>query len=800
MALASTFRRSKPFWVAAQVATAALLLAGARTRPAQAAPALRYQVSQRGDVVVFGNTLGYDCRPVIPNPTAGSVDKAACGANTDDNDIDVLWRSDEPAGGQAVASTSITPDMARSTAVLKLPAGALTSYARIYWSAIAPKGMVSPAAAIVVERPGVFMKTVPADTSGQVDVLAAGTHYQQSADITSLVQLYGPGAYRVSKVISISPVNQADQLLYAAWSTVVFYTLKTAPPRSLSVFEGFDEVTGAAGISTTLNGFLVPQTGYDAKLALVAYQGDPDATGDRISVNGTLLTDGLNPPTNFFNSTQSSLGQPVSNTGDLPQTNGQPGSMSGIDIDLVDVTPLVKMGDKSIAVAASTTNDTFFIGTLTGSVASLTEVFATSQLDYTDLSNPGGSVRPGDKLQFTVTAPNTGSDPSVDTYVTIPLPTGLTYVPNSIMVLNGPNPGSRTDKPGDDPAEYDPVTRTIKIRIGNGATPTKGGSVGLNDTPPVVQYQVTVDPTANGTDIMTGGVITSSGMTGSTQGVPPANWNTGSIVTPLDGPGKGVPVFYPNHPVTIPVRECQTNLDCPTMKPRCDVANAKCTNACQVDADCKGVGIGQVCTTAKVCGCTKDNDCLSNSCDTGAKQCRIPNVDLSIKVTTQPNPPQPSQPVTHVITVTNNGPDTAPPGVVVIYTVPPGGTITKIETPDGWQCNQAGRTISCTYSGSIPPNTNAPQVKITVTPDPTSKTVDVNTTVKSPGSSDPNPDNNTVMRSDVIGGPGVPLDQLAGGGFSCNIGGTGQAQGAALLAMVAMLALGLRRRRYGVGR
>lgn len=800
MALASTLRPTKPFWVATQVAAAALLLMGAQPGPAHGAPALRYQVVQRGDAVVFGNTLGYDCRASVPKPVVGTVDTSACGANTDDNDIDVLWRSDEPAPGQAMAGTTITPDMARSTAVLKLPAGSFTSYARIYWSAVAPKGMVSPAAAIVIERPGVFKQTVPADTSGQLDVLAAGTHYQQSADITSLVQLYGPGAYRVSGIASINPVNQADQLLYAGWSAVVFYTLKSEPPRSLALFEGFDGITGSSGVSTTLNNFLVPQTGYDAKLSIVGYQGDQEATGDRLTVNGSLITDALNPSTNIFNSTHSDHGQPVSNVGDYPQTSGQPGSMGGLDIDTVDITSLVKMGDKSLAISISTTNDTIFVGSLTGSVASLSQSFATSLIDYTNLTNPGGAVRPNDKLQFMVTAPNTGSDTAIDTYVTIPLPMGLTYVPNSIQVLNGSNPGGRTDKAGDDPAEYDPVTRTIKVRIGNGASPNKGGTVTNTDTPPIIQYQVSVDPSANGTDIIAGGMITASGMVGSAQGIPPANWNLGSILTPLDGPNKGVPTYYPNHPVTIPVRECQTNLDCSTMKPRCDVPTAKCTNNCAVDNDCKGVGIGQACTASKVCGCTKDSDCLSNSCDTTARQCRIPSVDLSIKVTTQPNPPQPNQPVIHVITVTNNGPDTAPPGTVVIYTVPPGGTITKVDGGDGWQCNQSGRTIMCNYSGSIPPSTNTPQIRITVVPDPTAKTVDVNTTVKSPGSSDPDPSNNTVMRSDVIGGPGVPLDQLAGGGFSCNIGGSNQAQGAALLAMVAMLALGLRRRRYGQGR
>lgn len=668
-------------------------------RSAWAKPALRYQVAQRGDIAVFGNTLGYDCRPVTPAPTAGSVDMGACGSNSDDNDIDVLWRSDEPATGQSVANTSITPTMARSTAVLKLPMGALTSYARIYWSAIAPKGSVSPAAAIVVERPGVFTKVVPADTSGQSDVVTAGTHYQQSADITSLVQLYGPGPYRVSGVVTVSPVNQADQYLYAAWSTVVFYTLKTDSPRCLLVHEGFDEITGASGTSTTLSGFLVPQAGYDAKLAIVAYQGDADATGDRISVNGTLLTNALNPITNFFNGTQTSLGQAVSNAGDLPQTNGQPASMSGIDIDLVDLTPLVKIGDKSIDVAASTTNDTFFIGTLTGSVVSLTEVFSSSQLEFQNLSNPGGSVRPSAKLQFTVTVPNTGSDTSVDTYVTVPLPFGLTYVPGSIMALNGPNSGARTDKPGDDPAEYDPVTRTIKIRIGIGASSTKGGSIALNDTPPLVQYQVTVDPGADGTDITTSAVVTSSGMIGSVQGLPPANWNTGSIVTPLDGPGKGAPMFYPNHPITIPVRTCQTNLDCPLTKPRCDVANSGCSNSCIVDSDCRGIGIGMACTSAKICGCANDSDCLSNSCNPVFSQCRLLRTDIILAM--KPYVNGGNELVRLEFEIFNRGPDKVPAGSAFTY-IKPVGLASDFGSVDArWQCNELDRIVTCISTNPI---------------------------------------------------------------------------------------------------
>ena len=780
--------------------TALLSLCGLQGRPAHADPALRYQVAQRGDLVLFGNTLGFDCRQTVPKPVVGTVDVTMCGANTDDIDLDVLWSSDTPTTGSATAGTSVAPGMARSTAVLGLPAGAVVTYARLYWSAEGPKGSVTPGAAVQVERPGIFSKSISADGTGQIDISGLfGTHYQQTANITDLVQSYGAGAYRISGLAIADPMNQADQLFYAAWSVVVFYRLPSQPPRSLTVFDGFDEVTGSVSVNATLKDFLVPNTGFDAKLGVVGYEGNFDATGDRLAVNGTLLQDALNPPSNFFNGTRSALGQPLSTGGELPQMSGQPGSMNGIDLDVVSITDRVKAGDKSITIAASTTNDTYFIGALAGSVATLQPIFSDSQIDYQNPSNPGGSVRPGDKLNLVVTLPNTGTDTSVDSFVTIPIPPGLTYVPGSIQVVGGGSPGSKTDNAGDDPAEYDPTTKTVKIRFGNGASGTKGGSVMTSDTPPVVQFQVTVDPSSNGKDIPVSGVVTSSGMVGSMQGIPPASWNTGSMLTPLDGPNKGTPIFTPNRPLNIPVRECASNLDCPIAKPRCDTSMFRCTSGCQTDADCKGFGIGQVCTAAKVCGCNQDSDCLSNSCDVSAKSCHIPSTDISITVTTRPNPPQPEQPVTHVITVTNNGPDPAPPGVTVVYTVPPGGTITEVTPGPGWSCQQMARTIECNYSDVIPPNTSAPKITIVVVPDKGQPSLDVNVAVKTPGSSDPNLDNNSVVRTDVLGGPALPEDQLAGGGCSCDMQGNAnsRSQGAALLALLFATALVLRRRRLG---
>ena len=103
----------------------------------QAAPVLRKQIDQRGDFVMFGNTLGFECanNAGVPTPTLGTVSCPGGQGNVvRDTAPDIFWRSDEPMAGQALASTTTTPGQARSTAVLALPAGATVTYARIYWA------------------------------------------------------------------------------------------------------------------------------------------------------------------------------------------------------------------------------------------------------------------------------------------------------------------------------------------------------------------------------------------------------------------------------------------------------------------------------------------------------------------------------------------------------------------------------------------------------------------------------------------------------------------------------------------
>ncbi|MCK6593393.1 MAG: hypothetical protein L6Q76_38030, partial [Polyangiaceae bacterium] len=173
--------------VSTGIAGAALLLS---TGSGSAAPLLRTQVTQRGDFILIGNTLGQECAPGTPAPLVGSVGN--CGLSTADTSADVSWRSDEPMAGTALADTSISVAQARSTAVLTLPPGASVTNAYLYYSGRV--AAAQPDLSVTFERPGVFIENLTATDSALVT--DAGNFYQSVVDVTALVQQHGSGAYR----------------------------------------------------------------------------------------------------------------------------------------------------------------------------------------------------------------------------------------------------------------------------------------------------------------------------------------------------------------------------------------------------------------------------------------------------------------------------------------------------------------------------------------------------------------------------------------------------------------------------
>jgi len=563
---------------------------------------LRIQVDQRGDFVVIGNTLGFDCSLGTPPPVVGSV--GDCGVAADDDTPDVFWRSDEPAVGEAFADHSITVAEARSSAVLELPAGASVTHAFLYWAARETDLMAIDLDA-TFERPGVFSQQVNALDSVFDPVFPI---YQSVAEVTAVVQQHGAGVYRVGGVSSMSFVDVGDQVQFAAWSLVVFYERDVEPPRNLALFDGLDHVDAASGQSIVLSGFLVPNAAFDGKLGVIAYEGDNQGVGDQLAWDGNLLENALNPSTNFFNGTRSILGAPAYVSGDLPQLAGTAQSTSGLDLDVVDIEPFLAPGQTSAVVDATTTSEIYWLGGFITSVSTIKPEFSTASKSALDID--GGALLAGDEVEYTIVVTNTGSDASVGTVLTDPLAGTLALVPGSIAITSGANAGAKTEDFLDDQADYDAPTNTLTVRLGEGANATQGGSLAIGESTTLV-FRAAIDAQATGT-IENQATITASGA----QGAP-----SDTTVTDGNGPAPGSP------PTTVIVDQCGTDAHCPAELPHCwTEPDPNVCVECLIDAHCPPLEptcdrANKVCGCApvglEVCGNASDEDCdgeLDNGC------------------------------------------------------------------------------------------------------------------------------------------------------------------------------------------
>ncbi|MGK4008075.1 hypothetical protein WMF31_35990 [Sorangium sp. So ce1036] len=474
--------------------TGAALL-GALSGIAGAAPSSpRAQVKQRGDFVLIGNTLAHDCFTGTPAPVVG--DLGNCGAETSDSAPDVYWRADSPFAGQAEASTTVLPSRARSTAVLDLPDGARVTHAYLYWAVSRTSGSAQLSATLARSGAGGFETTVTGILSGEVP--AALTHSQVVADVTSLVRARGEGAYQLGGILNAADLRGENQAFaFAGWWMVVFYELPSAPARHLALLDDLDSVLSTTMVEWRVSGFAVPPDAGQAKLGVIGYDGD-NTTGDAILWNGTALSDAQNPANDFFNSTRSYLGAPVSVPGDLPQLTGVKYSMSGIDLDVVYVpTHLLTPSTREAVIRPVVSGglDTYLLGGIVTSVPTLLPDLSTSSKAVFDLD--GGGVKPGDTLEYTIVVTNSGNDEAAEVVLTDPLPAGVTYVPGSLEITTGPAPGSLTDEGDGDQGEYLENTREIRVRLGHGASGAGGGSLGVDETT-TVRFRVRIDETTGG--------------------------------------------------------------------------------------------------------------------------------------------------------------------------------------------------------------------------------------------------------------------------------------------------------------
>ncbi|KFA90291.1 Ig-like domain-containing protein, partial [Archangium violaceum] len=602
------------------LALAVLLTAGsarAQTPTNNADPKLRYTADLYGNFALIGNTLGQDCRSTTPRPLTGRMppNEFVYGERTcsgRDTSPDFFWTLNDwtlentgavtspylPPDGSAPAPAN--PLHARSQAVLTLPPGARVAHARIYWAATrfnssAGDMIAAPDLTATVSRSGVagFEKFLTADDYAFQQDPGTEYQYQSTADITELVKAYGPGVYQVSDVQAIPFDTTTGEYLFDAWWMVVFYEEPgSITKRHLKLFDSMRVVAGTPGTTISLAGFHVPTYAQDAKLGVIAFEGDDPAPdiNDTFEFNGTLLSNDLNPPNNFFNSTRSWTTNrtgvrtdtpltgvptgadgvldtlPISHRYDRPQLTGTPGSLSGMDLDVVDVT--VAAGAKTATVKVNTSGDKFWLGGFITSITTQAPDFTNTLKSVRNITRADGTVRPGDILEYTITTRNVGDDHSRDTVLTDPLPALLDYVPESIQLLtvaasDTAAPGPRTDAKGDDTAFYDSATHSITVYLGTGATSSAGGTIrgivapGDVGESTSISFRMQVKTTTTGS-VENQAFITAGGLLGIDPVTTPSRSPAGS------GPTRIEVAIVPKPVITTPANGSITNDNTPT--------------------------------------------------------------------------------------------------------------------------------------------------------------------------------------------------------------------------------------------
>jgi uncharacterized repeat protein (TIGR01451 family) len=585
---------------------------------ASAAPTLKAQVNQRGGFLLVGNTLGFDCSLVtetvdqttigpVPAPLAGveacnsiygqSEARYMTASAAGDTAPDLYWFIKE---GVASASPSTTSELARTSALLVLPSDSRVTHAWLYWGGYLARQSGLDAFAedkeVVFSVPNgdtFYDKTIYASQSWVTPRCAAGCenlsdqwsyYYQGVADVTGIVQGHGPGAYAVSGVRSLETIQQQNEHAASGWYLIVFYEKTAEPLVQLSLLDGLDyvapsgEVSGI--VSATLSGFVADAMAKSSfKLGVAAYEGDVLLGGDYLSFD-TKLSNQLNPIDNFFNGTRSLGGLPATASGELPWLTGGPGSLSGLDLDVVDVGALITAKQTSARLSVGSSGDEVVVGALVTSLPTLVPLPVTRTKSVAPVS--GTEYRRGSEVKYTITVKNAGTDAASEVAITDPLPPQLGYVPGSLVLTMAGKSTALTDQASDDAGTV--TGSSVEVKLQN--LPV-GASVELSFRAKILADLpgCTVGQTCevkNQAAIQMKGALGAAAASYLTDGDPGTPGDQRTVFTVID---------------------CTKNADCAATAPICLAGS--CVQ-CASDTDCTAAGALDCLLETHTCGCLKD--------------------------------------------------------------------------------------------------------------------------------------------------------------------------------------------------
>ncbi|WP_109299828.1 Calx-beta domain-containing protein [Aquimarina sp. AU474] len=322
-----------------------------------------------------------------------------------------------------------------SSADLTLPVGATVTWAGLYWGGNYSSsfgGINNPDPSILstdqvrFRVPGsATYNTITANISNYENSSFNGwAVFQSYADVTSLVQGAGSGSYTIADIALTT--GSAFTGPFGGWTMIIIYENPADITRSVSIWDGFDFFGFGANDSFTVTGLLTPSSGaFDTDSGYFGFDGEAGAAfiGDFVAINGTALSNGLNPANNTLNSTISKFGVDVGGRNPNQSYNW------GLDIDIFDATGLVPNNATSLDVDLGSANEgiwggVFAVSTEVAFPAVANKTFAPTRIGYGEEST----------VTILLENPATGVD-LTNLTLTDNLPTGMN-------ISTTPNPSS----------------------------------------------------------------------------------------------------------------------------------------------------------------------------------------------------------------------------------------------------------------------------------------------------------------------------------------------------------------------
>jgi uncharacterized repeat protein (TIGR01451 family) len=347
--------------------------------------------------------------------------------------------------------------------------------------------------------------TAPVTQIDKSIVSAPDSAYQTYVDVTAFINANGAGTYTVADVTAAVGTG-ATAGNYAAWSIVVVYENPLVSYNSVRVYDGFLQVFNGGAQTITLTGLNVPSTplaSSDAYMSTLTWEGDANLAvtsgnplGDYLKVNGTIASAGVNRATNYWNGTISKNGSFISTKN--PDFKNQ----MSVDIDEIEVGVGYGIATNAtqVVVEFGSEADQYFPSLLAFTIKSKDPEIILNK-SVSDGTAPFGTLQTNEILTYTLSGSNIGTGDALSCTVIDTIPSNVTYVPGSLIVVNAP--GFTPNSVQTDAADADFAFKGtnagkdyVKFYIGTGKTNTAGGTLQPGQTY-TLRFQVVTPATFN---------------------------------------------------------------------------------------------------------------------------------------------------------------------------------------------------------------------------------------------------------------------------------------------------------------